>query len=83
MLLVDLLDEEIETIRALIEQYDAKIAILEEQQVNQATQVNAKGNRVPFGQVKLTSDAQETLDFYQFRMDAETISEDDLMISQT
>ena len=56
MLLVDLLDEEIETIRALIEQYDAKIAILEEQQVNQATQVNAKGNRVPFGQVKLTSD---------------------------
>lgn len=69
-----LLDEEIDTLRALIDKYDVKIAMLEEKQTSnqQATSVNKKGKRVPYGEVKLTSDGQEVLDFYQFRLETET-----------
>ena len=43
---LDLLDEEIDTIRALIGTYDAKIALLEEKLANKGTTVNKKGKRV-------------------------------------
>lgn len=43
----DLLDEEIETLRALIESYDNKITILEDKNSSSApSSVNAKGKRV-------------------------------------
>ena len=67
-----LLDEEIETLRELIQQYDAKISLLEDREANQATSVNSKGKREPYGQVKLTTDADQLYDFYQFRIDTET-----------
>lgn len=44
---LDLLDEEIETLRALIESYDNKITILEDKNSSSApSSVNAKGKRV-------------------------------------
>ena len=46
MAYIDLLDEEIDTIRALIGTYDAKIALLEEKLTNKGTTVNKKGKRV-------------------------------------
>ncbi len=78
-----LLDEEIDTLRALIGEYDKKIAMLEEKQTSQATQVNTKGVRVPYGQVKLSKDAEETIDFYQFRMDTETNRQEQELVQQT
>ena len=68
-----LLDVQIETLRELIQQYDAKISLLEDREANQATSVNSKGKREPYGQVKLTTDADQLYDFYQFRIDTETI----------
>ena len=78
-----LLDEEIDTLRALIGEYDKKIAMLEDKQASQATQVNTKGVRVPYGQVKLQKDAEETIDFYQFRVDTETTRQKQELEQQT
>ena len=61
---LDLLDEEIDTIRALIGTYDAKIALLEEKLANKGTTVNKKGKRVRAEQMTFTDGAEMALDYY-------------------
>ena len=61
---IDLLDEEIDTIRALIGTYDAKIALLEEKLANKGTTVNKKGKRVRAEQMTFTDGTEKTLDYY-------------------
>ena len=64
MTFIDLLDEEIDTIRALIGTYDAKIALLEEKLINKGTTVNKKGKRVKAEQMTFNDGTEKALDYY-------------------
>ena len=64
MTFIDLLDEEIDTIRALIGTYDAKIALLEEKLINKGTTVNKKGKRVRAEQMTFNDGTEKALDYY-------------------
>ena len=81
-LLVDLLDEEIETLKALIGSYDQKIALLEQKKVpkDTPTSVNAAGKRVRADEVKIKH--EDPLSYYQYRLDMEIPEQSSSLVAQ-
>ena len=67
-LTVDVLDYEIDTLKALIASYDAKIALLESQNDSPGPVLHTSGRRVKVGKLRLNTDEEDPVDYFAHRL---------------